>query len=119
VLVEHSYHEHEAPRNQLAGHECPPSGPQELVSLARTHTPSLGLKPIRLKSLLRVDSLTDAPTTRSTKRQLSLSVTPGLVSTAASSSLLVFSSSLGLEPGCFFGVSGSPPGLPRRNALHR
>jgi hypothetical protein len=78
---------------------------QELIPLTRTPASSIELMPIRLKSLLRVVSLTDTPVTCSTKRHLSSSVTAGLFSTSASSNLLAFSSSLGLEPGGFFGVS--------------
>ena len=63
-----------------AGYQNPPSDSQELVAFARTYRPSFGLNPIRLKSLLRVDSLTDTPATPSTKRHLSLSVRAGLFS---------------------------------------
>jgi hypothetical protein len=63
-----------------------------------------------------VDSLTEIPATRSTKRHLALSVAAGLFSTSASSNLLAFSSSLGLEPGCFLGQAACPPWPRRRNA---
>src|SRR5215212_2557090 len=101
-------HEHEAPPVYSPADQNAPSRPQELVSLARVHTPSFGLKPIFLKSLERVDSLTEIPTTSLRKRHLSLRVAAGRSSTSASRSFLALSSSLALEPGCFFGASGLP-----------
>jgi hypothetical protein len=81
----HLVHEHQAFRVHPSGEEQPPCGPQEFVALTRTQRPSFGLKPIRLKSLERVDSLTETPATPSRKRHLSLSVRAGLFSTSASS----------------------------------
>jgi hypothetical protein len=104
----HLIYEHEPPSIQGATDECPPGHPQELVSLARTHTPSFGTKPIFLNSLERVDSLTETPTISLRKRDLCLRVTAGLRSTSASRIFLALWSSLGLEPGCFLGVRGLP-----------
>ena len=103
-------HEYKAPPVQIPANQSTPSSSQELVSLRRTHTPSFGLKPIFLSSLLSVDSLTETPTISLRKRHLSLRVMAGLSSTSASKSFLALSSSLGLEPGCFFGGEG--PTLP-------
>jgi hypothetical protein len=53
-----------APGLNPASRERPPRSPQELVPLTHTHHDSFfGLKPIRLKILLRVDALTDTPLT--------------------------------------------------------
>jgi hypothetical protein len=101
-------HEHKVPGLNSAGYQNPPSDSQELVAFARTYRPSFGLNPIRLKSLLRVDSLTDTPATPSTKRHLSLSVRAGLFSISASSNLQARSSILGRGPGCFLGESELP-----------
>ena len=73
-------HEDEVPALNSAGYQNPPSSSQELVAFCRTHRASFGLNPMRLKSLLRVDSLTDTPATPSTKRHLSLSVRAALCS---------------------------------------
>jgi hypothetical protein len=66
------------------------------------------LHPNRLSIRKIVESLTETPHTRPRNSRLSGRVAAGRYSRSASSSLLASSSSLGLEPGRFFGASGLP-----------
>src|SRR5215216_5348014 len=86
------------------GDQRPPSCPQELVSLARTHTPFFLLHPRRLSILLTVDSLTRTPAAFCRNARLSERVAVGCLCTSASKSFVVLWSILGLEPGRFLGA---------------
>ena len=92
-------HEHEAIRLDGGDHHHPESRPQELVALTRTQRPFFRPKPIFLRALERVDSLTETPATFSRYSRLSASLANGRSFTSASRSLLAFSSSRGLLPG--------------------
>src|SRR5215208_6096559 len=65
-------------------------------------------KPIFLRALERVDSLTETPATLRRYSRLSASLAKGRSSTSASRSLLAFSSSRGFLPGAFPGESERP-----------
>ena len=103
-----------SPRTPTARHgdlpsdQNPPSRPQELVSLARTHRPFFRLHPRRLSIRLTVDSLTRTPTAFSRNSRRSERVAGGRLSRSASKSFVALSSILGLEPGLFFGARESP-----------
>src|SRR3712207_1867512 len=100
--------EHEAVRLRSSCDRRPPSRSQELVSLARTHPSFFRVQPIRLSIRLTVESLTPTPATRLRNSRLWGSVAAGRSWRSASKSLLAVSSSLGLEPGRFFGARDRP-----------
>src|SRR5215203_1990250 len=85
-----------------------PGSSQPFVWFQRPHSPFFRLKPIRLRSLLKVDSLRLLPAKLSSKWRLSLTVAAGLVRMSSSSSLLVVTSAMGGLPPPFLGVRGSP-----------
>jgi hypothetical protein len=76
--------------------------------LTGTQRPFFRPKPIFLRALERVDSLTETPATFSRYSRLSASLAKGRASTSASKSLLAFSSSRGFLPGAFPGESERP-----------
>src|SRR3712207_5338707 len=100
--------EHEAVRLRSSCDRRPPSRSQELVAFARTHPSFFRVQPIRLSIRLTVDSVPPTPSPRLKNWRLWGSVAAGCSCRAASKSLLALSSSLGLEPGRFFGARDRP-----------
>src|SRR5215208_700367 len=103
----HLVDEHQLLWIDLLGEHYSPSSSQPLVSFQRPHSPFFRLKPIRLRSLLRVGSLRDLPAKLSKKWRLSATVAAGLLRISSSRSLFVASSALGGLPPPFLGARDS------------
>ena len=104
----HLIHKHQRTSIDLFCDHSLPSGPQELVSFHRPHSPFFRLKPILLRSLLRVGSLIVLPANLSRKWRLSETVAAGLFLMSSSRSLFVAWSALGGRPPPFLGARDSP-----------
>src|SRR5215203_3731931 len=101
-------YEHQPLGVDLPGDHHSPCRPQEFVSLARTQRSFFRVHPMRFRTLDTVESLTSTPPIRRKNARLCGKVAAGRSRRSASKSLLAPSSSLGLEPGRFFGASDLP-----------
>src|SRR5918997_5649961 len=96
------------PRLHRRGHHHPPSCPRKLVALRGDSPPFFLVGPMRATARHAVERLTESPVTASMYSQRFRRVTKGRSRRSSSSSFLAFSSSLGRDPGLFFGAKGSP-----------